>query len=261
VWWDQFTLEEDGDPYERLWWHFLEKDFPEWGRFWAHHIVPLTNRIDDRFKARDRAKLFTRNDKRIDKRIEALAMANYSVFYYLARSCAIVSSEPHLFTEDAFIFLRATTENIAAFLDRFTNRLTKPLNIDKDDVPKWIDIKNTETAKNILEYRDTFVHSARLGRNPNLTGEFIPKPSHLSQAKHSWSYVQNLPEDEFVDARKYLRELQTNLMKEINPVWKRITDLMDERRVSDTYLTLYRLEKDASGRFRPIKDSLKSPHP
>jgi hypothetical protein len=163
--WDQFTLEQHGDSYERLWGHFLKDHFPEWERFWAHHVVPLTNRIDPEFKGSGQAKLFIRDDPGIDAGVEALMMANYSVFYFLARSCAIVASEPHLFAEDVFIFLRATTENVAKFLDVFTNRLVRQLKIDKDKVPGWVDIKNTGVANEILEYRDAFVHSGRLGRN------------------------------------------------------------------------------------------------
>lgn len=251
--WDQFTMEQHGDSYERLWGHFFRDHFPEWERFWAHHIVPLTNRIDPTFEGNRHARLFIRDDPKINPGIEALMMANYSVFYYLARSCAIVASEPHLFPEDVFIFLRATTENISKFLDVFTNRLVLPLHIDKDKVPVWADIKNTEVAKTILEYRDAFVHSARLGRNPNLAFEFIPNHSNIAKAKHSWRYVQNLPEDQFVDSRLYLKELQINLMKVINPVWKQVTLLLDEQRTSEAYLKFYRLDKDASGEFRPIK--------
>jgi hypothetical protein len=212
----------------------------------------LTNRIDNNLKNRH-GKLFFRNDQSIDKGVEALIMANYSVFYYLARSCTIVASEPHLFPEDVFIFLRATTENIAKFLDTFTNRLAERLNINKGEVPKWTDIKKSGPAENILKYRDAFVHSARLGRHPSLSREFIPNSSHISKARHYWRDVQNLPEDQFVDSRKYLKELQKDLMKEINPVWKVITQLLDDRRTSKVYLKFYRLEQDASGNFRPIK--------
>jgi hypothetical protein len=42
-------------------------------------------------------------------------------------------------------------------------------------------------------------------------------------------------------------------MKVINPVWKQITLLLDEQRTSEAYLKFYRLDKDASGEFRPIK--------
>jgi len=253
MWWDKkFTLEHHGDLYERLWGHFLRRHFPEWERFWTHHIVPLTNRIDDQFAGTDRAKLFKRDDQKINPSVEHLMMRNYSVFYFLARSCAIVATEPHLFPEDAFIFLRAATENVSQFLNVFAGQLADRLGIDRDKVPKWENIKNTETAKTILAYRDAFVHSARLGRNPNLSSEFIPKTEHVAKAKNSWSYVQGLDEDQFIDSRRFLVELQRNLMKAINPVWQQITDLMDDCRTRETYLKLYRLEKDPSGKYRPM---------
>ncbi|MGH6835149.1 MAG: hypothetical protein ACREC9_06285 [Methylocella sp.] len=262
MWWDQkFTPEKDGDPYERLWWHFLKMDFPAWATFWAHHCVPLTNRIDDNSKQNDQARLFIRDDPKISKGIEALVMRNYSVFYYLARSCAIVASEPHLFTEDAFIFLRAATENTQEFLKKtFEDRLAKKLDINQDDLPDWKKIRDSDTAKEILHYRDAYVHFARLGRHPNLSWEFIPNHSHISpehshvsQAKNYWSNMQKLPEKDFINSRQYLKELQTKLMKELNPVWERITHLLDQSRTNEKYFNLYRLCKDASGKYRPIK--------
>jgi hypothetical protein len=261
--WDKFTPAQDGDHYERVWWHFVEKDFPEWGKFWAHHCVPLTNRIDESIAKNDQAKMFVRADPKISRGVEALLIRNYSVFYFLARSCAIVACEPHLFPEDGFIFLRATTENVSKFLDTFRDRVANRLGINEGEVPQWKDIKNTETAKCILEYRDALVHGVRLGRHPSLTSEFIPRPSHMvrhatSQAKHYWRVLQNLPEEEFVDSRNFLRKLQTDLMKEINPVWKKITHLLDEHRTGEKYLKLYRLEIDAEGDYRPITWSPKT---
>jgi hypothetical protein len=254
MWWDQqFTPEQHGDPYERLWCHFLGRDFPEWGVFWSHHVVPLTNRIVDDFECDHAAKLYIRYDPHIFKGLEKLVMANYSIFYFLARSCAIVSSEPHLFPEDVFIFLRATTENISKFLDAFTNSIAPKLSIDKEKIPKWRDIKSTETAEQILNYRDAFVHCGRLGRHPNLPWEFIPKHSHILRTKEYWRYVQRLSEQEFVDSRDYLRKLQVELMRIIDPVWKQVTFLLDERRTTQAYLTYYRLYKDPSGKLRPIK--------
>jgi hypothetical protein len=256
--WDKFTPAQDGDHYERVWWHFLKRHFPEWGKFWAHHCVPLTNRIDENIPKNDQAKMFLRVDPKLNKGVEALVMHNYSVFYFLARSCAIVACEPHLFPEDGFIFLSATTENVAKFLVTFRDRVANRLGINQDEVPQWVDIQNTYTAKCILDYRDALVHCPRLGRHPSLTSEFLPGPSHIllpkpvSEAKHYWRAVQSLPEEEFEDSRKFLRKLQIDLMKEINPVWKQITHLLDERRTSEEYLKLYRLEIDAEGDCRPI---------
>jgi hypothetical protein len=254
MWWDaKFNPEEHGDAYERLWWHFIEDDFPEWGTFWSHHIVPLTNRIVDGFPGDAQARLHIRFDPHIHSAVETLVMSNYSVFYYLARSCAIVTSEPHLFLEDAFIFLRAAAENAGQFLGCFKSQVAPPFGIDKSKVPEWESIKAGQTYKEIVDYRDAFVHKARLGRNPKLPSEFIPKHSHITKAKYSWRYIQELPKAQFVDGRKHLRTLQCNLMKELNPVWKEITHLMDQRRTSGKYLKFYRLEKDNSGKLHPIK--------
>jgi hypothetical protein len=254
MWWDaKFNPGEHGDVYERLWWHFIEDDFPEWGTFWSHHIVPLTNRIVDDFQGDAQAKLHIRSDPEIHKAVEELVMSNYSVFYYLARSCAVVTAEPHQFLEDAFIFLRAAAENAGIFLGTFKSQVAPAFGVDRDQVPEWETIRAGALHKEIVDYRDALVHRGRLGRNPKLPWEFIPKHSHLEKAQFSWRYVQELPEDQFVDGRKHLGTLQTNLMKVLNPFWKQITHLMDQRRSSNKYQKFYRLKKDTSGKLQPIK--------
>jgi len=176
MWWDaKFNPEEHGDAYERLWWHFIEDDFYEWGTFWSHHIVPLTNRIVDDFQGDAQAKLHIRSDPGIHKAVEELVMSNYSVFYYLARSCAIVTSEPHLFLEDAFIFLRAAAENAGIFLGVFKSQVAPAFGIDGNQVPEWDNIRAGKLHEEIVDYRDALVHRGRLGRNPKLPWEFIPK--------------------------------------------------------------------------------------
>ena len=222
-----------------------QNDFSEWGTFWSHHIVPLTNQIVDDFQGDAQAKLHIRSDPHIHKAVEELVMGNYSVFYYLARSCALVTYEPHLFLENAFIFLRAAAENAGLFFGCFKSQVAPAFGIDRNQVPEWKSIKAGQTHKEIVDYRDALVHRGRLGRNPKLPWEFIPKHSHLEKAQFSWRYVQDLPEDQFVDGRKHLRILQRNLMKELNPVWKKITHLTDQRTTTDKYLRFYRLEKGA----------------
>jgi hypothetical protein len=254
MWWDtQFTPEEHGDAYERLWWHFIKSDFSQWGAFWSHHIVPATNRIVDDFQGSPQAKLHIRSDPRIHSTVETLVMFNYSVFYYLARSCAIVTAEPHLFLEDGFIFLRAAAENAGKFIGCFKSQVAPPFGIDSSQIPHWNAVKVDARVKELADYRDAYVHMARLGRNPKLPWEFIPKHSHIMEAKKSWRYIQELPEDQFVDGRKHLKSLQYDLMTSLDPIWKKITQLMDQQRTSGKYLTYYRLEEDDSGKLQPIK--------
>jgi hypothetical protein len=121
MWWDgRFSLMQNGDRYERLWWPLISNDFQEWEKFWIHHVVPLTNRIDDKVPDNDPQKLFLREDDNIDRRVEAMVMANYSVFYFLGRVSAILLAEPHLFPEDAFMLLQAVTENVKYFINKET---------------------------------------------------------------------------------------------------------------------------------------------
>jgi len=259
MWWDaKFNPEEHGDAYERLWWHFIEKDFSGWRTFWSHHVVPATNRIVGDFPGDAQTKLYIRVDPHIHPSVEELVMSNYSVFYYLARSCALVTYEPHLFIEDAFIFLRAAAENAGIFLACFKSQIAPAFGIASNQVPDWkaMKAKADKTYNEIVDYRDALVHRARLGRNPKVPSEFIPKHSHIShikKARVSWRYIQGLPEDQFVDGRKCLQTLQHDFMKELDPAWKKITRLMDERRTSGRYREFYRLEKDAAGDLQAIK--------
>lgn len=239
--WDKFNLLEHGDHYEKLWWPKVKDDFPEWEKFWAHHVVPLTNRVDNTKTKRDRKKLLLRDDKSIDSELlEPVIMRNYSVFYYLGRAKNAIE-QVHLFPEDVFIFLRAATENVEDFLGRI-NRLCKELHIEDSLVPKWGDIEANQTVRAIKSYREAYSHDPKLGRNPFVDHECIPKIKHLRKAKMSWTYVQNLPDECFEDSRSYLNELFTDLMILLNPVWGTTTELLDSCRTSEFYLKIYGLE-------------------
>jgi hypothetical protein len=240
-WYKQFQVERDGDRYERLWWPILREEFSEWGRFWVHHIVPLTNRINHNIPATDPKKMYTREDFKMNQQIERMVMANYSVLYYLGRARAAVLTEPHLFPEDVFIFLRATTENLERFVG-CVRGLLKSLGTDRARLPPaWQDIKDDPTIVTISEYRNAFVHSPRLGRHPSLDWEFVPKRQHLKDAQISWTYVQALASTDFEDARQYLLQVQKDLILIMNPLWKSACQLMDEQAPTERYRRSYGL--------------------
>jgi hypothetical protein len=72
--------------------------------------------------------------------------------------------------------------------------------------------------------------------------------------------VQNLPAASFKDGRRYLQEIQVNLAKTLNPLWREIRELFDMRRSSEEYRILYRL--DSSGKPLPEKSgAAKAPVP
>jgi hypothetical protein len=241
MWWDgKFSLIRDGDRYERLWWPLLEGHFPQWERFWLHHVVPLTNRIDRSIGAKDRRKQYLRDDPEIDSDAEAMVMANYSVFYYLGRASVIILTEPHLFAEDAFMLLRAATENVANFLTT-VGRLAPKLDIAPDALPSWPALQADETVSAIKAYREAFVHWPRLGRNPHMDWESVPRRRYLNRARSSWAYVQKLGPECFEDSREYLQKVRIELMQVLDPEWGRITAALDACRSGEAYLRCYRL--------------------
>lgn len=245
-----FTLTQNGDMYERLWWPLVKPDFPEWEQFWIYHVVPLTNRIDDALPDDDPRKIFLREDDEIDRRLEAMVMANYSVFYFLGRASAIIIADPHLFLEDVFMLLNATTENVQFFLEK-VHEIGKLLNIEEKRLPSWRKIQIKEPIPSIKSYRNTLLHAPRLGQNPNLDREMILKKKHLLRAQTSWAYVQKLRRQEFEeDGRDYLRRMRVDLMKVLNPVWAQIREVLDTYRTTGSYVQLYRL--DSSGKPMPL---------
>ena len=197
---------------------------------------------DDGLPDDDPRKIFLREDKKIDPRVEAMVMANYSVFYFLGGASAIIFSEPHLFLEDVFMLLQATTEDAEFFTDK-AREVGELLKIDKKLLPNWRTIENKEPIPSIKAYRNTLLHAPRLGQNPNFDREMILKKNHLGRAQTSWIYVQNLDRQEFMeDGRDYLRRIRVDLMKVLNPVWAQIREVLDTYRTTGTYLQLYRLD-------------------
>jgi hypothetical protein len=127
TWWDNagFSLLHNGDRYERLWWPLIEREFPEYERFWVRHIVPLTNRIDPQVGHSDSKCIAFREDLNVSPHLESMAMAHYSVFYYLARATLLVCYEPRLYVEDAFGLLGTTVYNFKRFVKNWHRGLSK----------------------------------------------------------------------------------------------------------------------------------------
>ncbi len=160
MWWEDegLSLLQHGDRFERLWWPLLEKDFPQYERFWLKHIIPLTNRIDPDIDANDPKWIGFRDDDNIKPEIESMAMAHYSVFYHLARATLIIFYEPCLYFEDAFSLLASAIYN----LPRFSTSLQKALGASMPILSSK-DLKR-EPFREILRYRDTLVHAPILAR-------------------------------------------------------------------------------------------------
>src|ERR1019366_7484046 len=88
---DGFALAVHGDRHEREFWPILSHRFPSYEILWRRFIVPLTNRVDPQLAARPQDWIRLRPD--VPEQFEKMAMAHYSVFYFLGRAAKRISEE------------------------------------------------------------------------------------------------------------------------------------------------------------------------
>jgi hypothetical protein len=93
-----FTLESDGDSFERQWCTLVLDQFLSYERFWHDHVVPLS------FRPRQPDNQFIRPSA--PSHLVALADASYAVFYHLAHCHAY--EQRLLFRKDPLDFPRPT---------------------------------------------------------------------------------------------------------------------------------------------------------
>jgi hypothetical protein len=246
MWWDnKFNLRDDGDTLEQLWWPLVSRDFPQYERFWIKHIVPLTNRIDPTFSIEQQDWVSFRSDPKIAQEVEEMAMAQYSTFYFLSRSIAIINYEPHLYMEDAFLFLDLAIKKAFGFLSIWREELSVKLGIPQPSFPVHARLFDKPFAREIVEYRNVITHASKIGKALKLSRDFIPKRDHLPQAEKSWRYVQTLDDSCFEDGRKLLRRLLSTLVKELGDRWSVIERAVESQRDSVEYRLHFNL--DANG--------------
>jgi hypothetical protein len=109
-------------------------------------------------------------------------------------------------------------------------------------LPSWQTIEADATVSAIKAYREAFVHWPRIGRNPHIDWESVPRRRYLNRARSSWAYVQRLGPECFEDGREYLQKARIHLMQVLDPHWGRITAALDACRSGDAYRRLYRLK-------------------
>jgi len=234
MWWDnQFNLREHGDLYEKLWWPMLSGEFPQYERLWTKHIVPLTNRIDPSITRTDEKWTAFRRDPKIDEDIEHLAMQQYSIFYFLARATLITHFEPHMFIEDAFIFLDAAASNLLGLLRSWRN-LTRKLSL-----PHQLSVREyfgKEEIHRIRQYGNAYQHSPRIGRAHDLPLDHVPiwipddgDPEHAKWEK-SWRYVQSLGPESFEEGRKMTQGMRLVLIRNLRKIWNGIDNGLTSKR-------------------------------
>jgi hypothetical protein len=245
MWWEnKFNLRDDGDALERLWWPLLNHHFPKYEDFWRKHIVPLTNRIDPTYSREQREWFAFRNDANIGQEIEQMAMAQYSAFYFICRSALIINYEPHLYLEDAFLFLDLAIKNGRKFLQIWRNELSTKINLPRSSFPYHNRIFYAAFANETRAYRDVVTHAPKIGKALTLGPEFVPEQTHLSMAEKSWRYVQGLDDGSFVDGRKLVQRLLEDLLTVLKEDWCCIEQVLEPARTSAQYRLCFNLDNN-----------------
>lgn len=256
VWWDgEFSLRDHGDNLEQLWWPLVSRDFPQYERFWKKHIVPLTNRIDPTFSRDSPDWVSFRTDPNIAAEIEEMAMSQYSTFYFISRSIALINYEPHLYMEDAFLLLDLAVKNAFAFLRIWREKLSVSLGLPETAFPQHCRLFDKPFAKEINNYRNVVSHAPKIGKAPKLSREFLPKVAYLAEAEKSWRYVQSLDDSCFEDGRKLLRRLLTALLRDLGDRWAHVENAIEQKRSGAEYRRLCNLDANdcipGKGRLLP----------
>jgi hypothetical protein len=197
--------------------------------------VPLTNRIDPDFSNTSEEWFAFRSDPAIAAEVEQMAMAQYSTMYFISRSALIIMYEPHLYMEDAFMFLNLSIKNCRDFLRICRFDLSNKLNLSPSSFPWHNNIFNLPFSLETKSYRDVIAHAPKIGKALSLSREFLPKRHHLAQAERSWRYVQTLDAGEFEDGRILVRRLLTDLLVEVCKSWKAVENILEPKRASAEY--------------------------
>lgn len=241
---EKFNLLDHGDYYEKQWWQLVCQDFAAYETFWRRYIVPLTNRVDPSISADSDQWIGTRQD--VDSRYEKIAMAHYSVFYYLARATQLVTSPAGYFTKDAFYLLDSCADNVKLFFDSIRS-IMRDLGDSAEFLPKQHPKDYPAEFSEIQSYRDVMLHNPVYGRLVKNGVEFLPEAGRLGEIKWSWRKLATLSANDFVDSRERLKSLRLALAKYLQSMWLKIIAEMDRLWDEDKFKRMLNLE-----RFLPI---------
>ncbi len=235
MWWDNigFSLKLHGDRYEREWWPLISSEFPSYEAFWIKHVVPLTSRIDFRVAQGEPRWIMMRPN--VNRILEQMAMAHYSVFYYLARTTVLLTSKEKLWFEDAFNLLRVSGYNLHLFLEQ-CKKLFVPLGVNG----AWLPLKFTsgQAAWKVKVYRDALLKNPVIGRAENIGREFLPGEAVIDKVRNSWLRTQALAKQDFVVGRDLIAGYRKKYAGDLDDIWRRLLHVLEPVRSRAGYLAM-----------------------
>jgi hypothetical protein len=223
---DLFDLGTQGDRHEREFWPLVSKQFPSYEILWRWLIVPLTFRVDRRAASLDLQE-WIRFRPGIPVKYEHMAMAHYSVFYFLGRAWKRFSEGTSFeYPEDVLFLLDSVGDNFKCFLSAM-NDIGKDCGIKVFDPGKITQFpKEFEPFPEISAYRDVLLHNTVVGRAVDVEKTAIPRwhrdksESPLEKVKHSWRAAGQLSPEDLIATEDLLKRLITEACKLLEDHWQ-----------------------------------------
>jgi hypothetical protein len=220
----QFALVTDGDRHEKELWPLLFKDFPLYEKLWQRLIVPMTRRVDSSASIES----IERNRLRMNtsQRDERIAMAHYSVFYFVGRARRRLANDEAALEnpEDVFFLLDSAGDNLKRFCIEL-NEFSKDWGAQIFE-PRIANFpKGFKPFEEIEAYRDALLHNAVLGRGVNVGKVFLPRwhrrppISPLERVRKSWREAQQLKEEDWIDTKALFDRIFQELFELLDNLW------------------------------------------
>ena len=218
---DGFNLTMHGDDRELEMWSLLSDRFPSYERLWKRFIVPLTRRVDSSAHLDQWIQL----RPEVPPRYELVAMASYSVFYFLTRAVTrfIDDDSPRIeHPEDILFLLQSAVYNFEVF--------RKGLVIASDCGRSVFDGPASDFAE-MSAYRNAFLHNPLIIRRINADSSYVPKwergrSSPLERAKGSWRRGAELSDHEWIDTRALVERLVSQTCSTLDAAWQGAVDFV-----------------------------------
>jgi hypothetical protein len=255
-----YTIENDGDIWEKRFHPRLFPFFPNYDEFWRTVIVPMTMRdIDGTIDLRPN----------VDRDLELLAMSHYSCYCHLGVAhelLELVAEKPYLY-DDLFFHIDASVEMVTKRFLKYCDKVWKKVNPSQKhqsiEGKLGYDWRAKESAfkdwaQEVICYRNAMTHDPKLGQVVSSSDQklWIPKYDKLCQ-KHggkptndlTWSEVRAFSFDiDFVRLNELADHFLHDVPTKINDLWPKLTEEFSKLSTLDTYQQLARI-----GPYKPTK--------
>lgn len=178
-----FTLAQDGDSLEQVYWHrFIANRFPTYEAFWQMNVVSVTRREIDRGDIRFRSDAELAAVGRTHEDL-AIAQLHYTVMVHLGRAHELLGDvlDRWAFAE-VFVRLAGASDCADELLERATNRGKYDAwseSAGRQARNRWRDLHG-RPLQNVHDYRNRLVHGRVVPEiNVTLRGEGEPDENLL----------------------------------------------------------------------------------